>query len=102
MLQAIDKALEFSRGITKEEFSQDGLVYFAIVKNIEIIGEAAYMLTPDFKDQHPLTPWAPIVAMRHFLVHGYYHVDAEEVWNVVMNDLGPLRDQLLSYLEEQN
>ena len=72
----------------------------AIVKNIEIIGEAAYMLTPIFKDTHPETPWRIIVGMRHFLVHGYYEVDAEEVWNVVDKNLLPLREQLEHYLRE--
>lgn len=48
----------------------------------------------------PATPWKIIVGMSHFLVHGYYEVDAEEVWNVVEKDLQPLKEQLESYLKE--
>ena len=75
-------------------------MYFAIVKNIEIIGEASYMLSPEFKESHPDTDWQVIIAMRHFLVHGYYQVDPEEVWNVIEQDLLPLKTQILSYLNE--
>ena len=102
MIEAIDRIFEFSKGKTKDEIQQDGILYYAVVKNIEIIGEAAYMLTPEFRDAHPETPWKVIVGMRHFLVHGYYEVDAEEVWNVVQKDLQTLKDQLASYLEDLN
>ena len=58
------------------------------------------MLTSEFRDSHPATPWKIIVGMRHFLVHGYYEVDSDEVWNVVEKDLQPLKQQLESYLKE--
>ena len=75
-------------------------MYFAIVKNIEIIGEASYMLSLDFKAAHPDTNWNVIVAMRHFLVHGFYQVDPEVVWNVIEQDLQPLKEQVEKYLDE--
>lgn len=55
------------------------------------------MLSLDFKDAHPDTNWKVIVAMRHFLVHGYYQVDPEEVWNVIEQDLQPLKEQKNTY-----
>jgi uncharacterized protein with HEPN domain len=76
------------------------MMYYAVVKNIEIIGEAAYMLTPEFKDTHPETPWKIIIGMRHFLVHGYFEVSADEVRNVVEKDLQPLKEQVEKYLKE--
>ncbi|MBQ7812267.1 MAG: DUF86 domain-containing protein [Bacteroidales bacterium] len=100
ILQAIDKVFEFSNGVKREDFKKDSILYFAIVKNIEIIGEAAYMLSLEFKDSHPDTDWQVIIAMRHFLVHGYYQVDPEEVWNVIEQDLQPLKDQILEYIKE--
>ena len=66
----------------------------------EIIGEASYMLSLDFQEAHPDTNWKVIVAMRHFLVHGYYQVDPEEVWNVIEQDLLPLKEQVEKYLAE--
>ena len=100
ILQAIDKVFEFSSGVKREDFQKDSVLYFAIVKNIEIIGEASYMLSLEFKDSHPDTDWQVIIAMRHFLVHGYYQVDPEEVWNVIEQDLQPLKDQILEYIKE--
>ena len=100
MLDAIGRIFEFVGGKAKDEIQNDSILYYAVVKNIEIVGEAAYMMTQEFRDAHPATPWKVIVRMRHFLVHGYYEVDADEVWNVVEKDLLPLKQQLESYLKE--
>lgn len=100
ILQAIGRVFEFSNGVKREDFQKDSILYFAIVKNIEIIGEASYMLSLDFKDAHLDTNWKVIVAMRHFLVHGYYQVDPEEVWNVIEQDLQPLKEQIEKYISE--
>lgn len=100
ILQAIGRVFEFSNGVKREDFQKDSILYFAIVKNIEIIGEASYMLSLDFKDAHPDTNWKVIVAMRHFLVYGYYQVDPEEVWNVIEQDLQPLKEQIEKYISE--
>ena len=100
ILQAIDKVIEFTKDVKREDFKKASILYFAIVKNIELIGEASYMLSLDFKEAHPDTNWKVIVAMRHFLVHGYYQVDPEEVWNVIEQDLLPLKEQVEKYLAE--
>ncbi len=54
--------------------------YFAIMKNVEIIGEAANMLTPGFRQQHTELPWKQIIGMRHILVHGYAQVSDMKLW----------------------
>ena len=99
MLQAISRIFSFVEGKTLDEIKKDSILYYAVVKNIEIIGEAAYMLTPEFKDMHPQTPWKIIIGMRHFLVHGYYEVAPEEVWNVIDKDLQTLKAQLEEYMK---
>ncbi len=99
---AINKVFEFSSGVRKEDFKKDSILYFAIVKNIEIIGEASYMLSSEFKVLHPDTDWKSIVGMRHFLVHGYFQVNESEVWNVIVYDLQPLKEQIEKYLLEFN
>lgn len=98
--KAIDNIENFLSGKTAEDFLLDSLLYYAVVKNLEIIGEAAYMLTAAFKESHPLTPWRDIINMRHILVHGYYHVDSREVWATIVNDLPPLKTQIADYLSE--
>ena len=93
---------EFLEDKTQEDFSNDKLLYYAVVKNVEIIGEAAYMLTSEFKDAHPDTSWKDIVRMRHILVHGYYQIDAAILWHTIINDLPPLRKQIDSYLDQES
>ena len=69
IIEAIDCILDFSDCKTKEELEADKLKFYGIVKNIEIIGEAAYKLTHAFCREHPETPWEFIMKMRHVLVH---------------------------------
>ena len=100
MVEAIDCIFDFSEGKTKEELVADKLKYYGIVKNIEIIGEAAYKLTKVFCRQHPETPWEFITKMRHVLVHDYYQIKPQEVLNVIQDDLRPLRNQIVGYLSD--
>ena len=73
IIQAADNILSFTEGHTQEQLSSDKLRYFAVVKNVEIIGEAAYMLSLEFKEKHTHIPWDDIIRMRHVLVHGRNH-----------------------------
>ena len=76
------------------------MLFYATVKNIEIIGEAAYHLTKAFCKEHPETPWTSVMRMRNILVHDYYKIRLNEVWKVIKEDLQPLRDQVARYLAE--
>lgn len=100
IITSIDYIQDFMEGVPYEEFKKNKLVYFAVIKNIEIIGEAAYMLSNDFIQSHPDTPWKLIKGMRHYIVHGYYQVDSKVVWDVVHNDIQTLRGQVANYLKE--
>jgi len=70
------------------------------MKNVEIVGEAAYMLTQAFKDAHPSTPWKFVQGMRHILVHDYANVEDKELYNTAVNDIPVLREQIEKYLSE--
>lgn len=100
MQDAIKRIFSYVDGKTKEDFLANDMMYYAIVKNIEIIGEASYMLTAEFKNSHPDTPWKLITGMRHYMVHGYYQIDKNVVWDVVTNDLLLLEKQIADYLKE--
>lgn len=69
------------------------------MKNIEIVGEAAYMLSKEFIIMHTELPWRQIIGMRHVLVHGYATVSKKELWQTAINDIPPLKKQILKYLE---
>ena len=67
MLSAIGNVEEFTKDITIDDFVNSKIIFYAVVKNIEIVGEATYMLTNEFKDSHPSIPWQIIEKMRHVL-----------------------------------
>lgn len=100
IVTSINYINEFMDGITYDELKKNKLVYFAVIKNIEIIGEAAYMLSHEFIDSHPETPWKLIKGMRHYIVHGYYQVNAKVVWDVTHDDLQTLYSQVKGYIKE--
>ena len=75
ILHALDVIDLLKKGKTYHECENDVAVYYALIKNLESIGEAVYMLTKDFKSNHTATPWAQIEKLRHVLVHDYYRVD---------------------------
>ncbi len=100
MVEAIDFAIDFVGAMSFEEFVKDKRTYFAVVKNLEIIGEAAYQLTLEFKDGHPEVEWKVIVNMRHILVHGYADIVPSVLWETIKCDLIPLRSQITHYLQQ--
>ncbi|GHT15962.1 DUF86 domain-containing protein [Bacteroidia bacterium] len=100
MQEAIGNAFEFTNGLTFENYCTNKVLHFAVVKVLEIVGEAAYMLSKQFKAQHPEVEWHKIIAMRHVMVHGYYQIEDEEVWAIIHNDLPPLQLQINELLSQ--
>ena len=77
----------------------DKILQYAVIKCIEIIGEASYMLTNEFKNTHKEVEWEEIIRMRNVLVHGYYHISVMMVWEIIQSDLHNLKIQILNYLK---
>lgn len=101
MLQAIERIRRYTSGKTFEDFIADDMMYYAVVKNIEILGEASNMLTEEFRNGHPQTPWKQVSGMRNYIVHEYFQVDNNVVWDVITNDLPILEQQVIGYLSEE-
>lgn len=100
ILKAIQKVEEYVEGKNKRQLLDSSLHLHATAYNIQIIGEAIYKLTKEFKESHPNTPWRVIEKMRHILVHDYFAVDVEIMWLVITEDLPLLKRQILSYLDD--
>ena len=96
----IDNVRQFIEGISFEAFVNDKMRYFAIMKNIEIIGEAANMLTRNFRMNHSELPWRMIVGMRNVLTHGYANVSDLKLWKTATEDLDSMYDVISSYLSD--
>lgn len=87
-------------GITYDEFVKDIRIYYSVMKNVEVIGEAANMLTRHFRETYTELPWRQIVSMRNVLVHGYAQISDTDLWQTATNDIKPLREQVQRYLLE--
>jgi uncharacterized protein with HEPN domain len=97
ILEAIDK-IDAQSGVERKEFDTDELLQVWFVHYLQIIGEAASRLSDEFRTQHPEVSWGQMIGMRHILVHGYFDVDLDIVWNAVKNDIGKLNAQILNVL----
>lgn len=100
ILEAIERVEEFTNGILRPAFDADKMRIYATAYNIQIIGEASYKLSKEFKHSHEETPWRLIEKMRHIIVHDYFAVDLDFVWLVITEDLAPLKEQISNYLKE--
>lgn len=102
IINAIDTILQRAEGMVFEDLTADKIVFAGMVYYTMIIGEATYKLSSAFVESHPQVNWRIIANMRHHLVHGYYQVSPLDVWDVIQNDLHPLREQIRCILNETN
>ncbi len=94
MLLAARDAVEFADGLTLETFERNRMAQRAVLKSVEIVGEAASRVGPETRAAHPEIPWTAIVGMRNRLVHEYSSVNLKRVWEVVQRDIPHLIPQL--------
>ena len=94
MLDAAREAVSFARHQVRSDLETDRLLALALVKDIEIVGEAATQVSESLRTQTPEIPWQRIVAMRNRLIHAYYSINLDIVWQTVQEDLPPLIAQL--------
>ncbi len=94
ILTAIGNVQSFLEGKTLDDLYRDKILFYAVVKNIEIIGEAANNLTKDLQAQHPEVQWKDVISMRHVLVHDYYSIDARTAWQTARENLPQLKEQI--------
>ena len=100
IVQAAEHIASFTAGYSQEELANDKLRYFAVVKNVEIIGEAAFMLSLEFKEEHNEVPWNNIIRMRHVLVHGYATIIPELLWYTALVDVPILKKQVEGFIAQ--
>jgi len=97
-IQLIEK---YVSNISKDQFYQSVLIQDAVIRRFEIIGEAVKNVSKLFKEQNPNIPWKEMAGMRDVLIHEYFGVDLEDVWSTCVNDLPPLKEQVLKLLIEK-
>jgi uncharacterized protein with HEPN domain len=98
IIDAAQEALSFVRDTDQENFSKNRMMILSVIKEIEIIGEAASKITDETKLKYLDVPWKDIVGMRNRLIHGYFDVDVQIVWNTTRINLPPLVSSLEAIL----
>ena len=91
---AINSILEYTKDLNKNDFNSKEIIQDAVIRRIEIIGEAVKNVSIDFREVYSNIPWKKITGMRDKLIHGYFNVDVERVWNVIINDIPVLKNQI--------
>ena len=94
MMESIETIFSYTQGVTEEAFLANREKSDAVIRNIEVIGEAAGMLSDTFQEKHPEIPWHQMVGMRNRLIHGYFGVSLKIIWQVVVVDLPLLYEQI--------
>jgi uncharacterized protein with HEPN domain len=90
MLLAARKVMKYIKGVDSNRFDQDELLQDAVMRRIQIIGEAARKISPEFKEAHPEISWSEISGLRNKLIHEYFRIISEKVWEAVANDIPAL------------
>lgn len=94
MLDSAREALSFAEGRSRVDLERDRMFALALVKCIEVVGEAASGLSQATRNRNPEIPWLDIVGMRNRLIHGYFEIDMDRVWDTMTDDLPRLVEHL--------
>lgn len=94
MYQCLEKIERYTAGLDRQAFLSDDKTIDAVVRNLEIIGEAVRRLPDDFKSKHKKIPWYRIAGLRNRIVHDYFGLDLEIVWHIISSDLQDLKTSL--------
>lgn len=94
MLESAQEAVTFLAGANRSALDQDRKLTLSLMRLIEIIGEAASQVSKEFQAENPQIPWPQIVAMRNRVIHAYFDVDLNILWDTVKDDLPPLITEL--------
>lgn len=102
ILTCVAKIERYLQDYDFEKFQNDELVTDAVVRNVEVIGEASNNLTRDFRSKTPQIEWRKMINTRNRIIHGYATVDLEIIWNITQSDLKPLKEEIEKILKNLN
>jgi uncharacterized protein with HEPN domain len=98
ILDAIGLIEEYTKGMSENEFLANSMAHDAVVRQLEIIGEAARNISNDFRENHSKIPWGKMTGIRNKIIHEYFNVNYSIVWDTVQDDLPVLKDAIQKIL----
>jgi len=101
MLEAIEKINRYTDGLSFDQFEANEMVLDAVVRNLEIVGEAARYIPPTLRERYTQIEWSRVVGFRNIVIHAYFAVDVEIVWTIATQRLSELKAVLKDMLQDQ-
>ena len=102
ILEAIERVEQYTQGMNLEEFSKSKITMDAVLRNLEIIGEAATQLLTDKKEKYNKVPWEDIQNFRIVAAHHYWKIDKVTIWDIIENQINTLSQQIQEILEKED
>lgn len=87
MLDSMERIMEYTDGLTFDEFQESNLITDAVIRNLEIIGEASKNVPEKIRKKYPAIPWKEMYGLRNFVVHEYFGIDFENIWKIIKDEL---------------
>ena len=101
MLDAVQKITEFIQGRTRADLDVDEKLTLALIRLLEVVGEAAKSVSSPLRERYPQIPWREIAGTRDRLIHGYFDIDMDIIWKIVSQDLPPLISEIKKMLSAE-
>ena len=99
VMDAIDAIEEYTKKMRQEDFLKDRKTQDAVIRELSVIGEATALISGPFKMKHKDMPWAEMIGTQNEAIHGYFSIDLNTIWEIVVNDLPKLRRRLRSLVK---
>jgi len=102
ILDSIEKVEQYTKTVDEQDFLSDTQVQDAVLRRLEIIGEAVKNIPQDFRDKYQQIPWKRIAGLRDVLIHEYFGVNLHRAWKLAKEDIHDLKNQLLKVRKDLN